>query len=282
MATLNVADYFRIDRDYGSLAPGKFADILILDDLDKVKVDKVLVHGKLAAEKGALVKTPAPYEYPKWSKETIHIPRLVKPEDLQVKYSGECQAAHVRVIIPGMPKKETSAVLAVENGIVIPDQEKDVLCVAVIDRYSNTMGIGKGFVTGFGIRGGAVASSVSHDAHNIFLVGASYADMALAANRLVALGGGHVAVKAGKVIAEVALPIAGLISDKSVEAIASDFTNFERAIIQELDCKIQPHPLYEMNFLCLPNIPHMGITDKGLINSDRMEIVDTVIGPAAI
>jgi adenine deaminase len=282
MATINVADYFRIDRDYGSLAPGKFADIVILDRLETIQVDKVIVHGKLAAEKGALVERPPRFNYPGWSKATIHLPRPVMSEDLMLKVPLEYSSVDVRVIIPGMPKRETSAVLPVKDGIVMPDPSRDILCIAVIDRHSNNAGIGRGFVTGFGIRDGAVASTVSHDAHNIFLVGSSYSDMALAANRLVELGGGHVAVKAGQVIAQVPLPIAGLMSDLPVEAVGSEFERFELVLIRDLSCAIQPHPLYDMNFLCLPNIPHLGITDKGLVDSDRMEIIDAVIGPVSL
>lgn len=276
MATINVADYFRIDRDYGSITPGKFADILIMDNLENVQVSRVLVHGKVAAIDGKLVEPVEKYDYPDWAKNTIHVPSTISPDDFKIKVLEESGIANIRAIIPGMPKREASVQLKVEMGVVLPDIENDILSVAVIDRHSNNGAIGKGFVKGFGIKDGAIASSVNHDAHNIVIIGSNYHDMAVAANRLIELKGGIVVVKEGEVIADVALPIAGIISDVSIEKTAQKFKIIEEVLINELHCVLTPHPLYELNFLCLPNIPNLGITDKGLIDSNFMMIVEVV------
>jgi len=276
MATINVADYFRIDRDYGSITPGKFADILIMDNLETVRVDKVLVHGKVAAIDGELAEQVERFYYPDWAKNTVHVPHTIGPDDFKVRVIEEFGKATVRAIIPGMPKREASVSLKVDKGVVLPDVEHDVLCVAVIDRHSNNGAIGNGFVTGYGIKDGAVASSVNHDAHNIVIIGSNYDDMAVAANHLIDLRGGIVVVKNSEVIADVALPIAGIISDVSIEETAQKFKIIEEVLLEELHCALKPHPLYEINFLCLPNIPNLGITDKGLIDSNLMEIIDVV------
>ncbi|HEX9012843.1 MAG TPA: adenine deaminase C-terminal domain-containing protein, partial [Anaerolineaceae bacterium] len=276
MATINVADLLRLDRDLGSISPGKIADIAILSDLEKVTVDRVLFEGKLAAQDGRLVQEPPPFEYPDWAKNTIHIQRPVDPADIPIRVDESQAEVSARVIQMGMPKEERVIRLPVRSGSVLPDPEQDVLSVAVLDRHKSSGSIGRGFVTGTGLRGGAVASSVSHDAHNVFTIGADFESMAAAANRLAAIGGGHVAAKAGRVIAEIRLPIAGLISEEPVEVMAEQFERFERLLCEELAVRT-PHLLYFIDFLCLPNIPHLGITDQGLINTDTMEIISPVL-----
>jgi adenine deaminase len=148
--------------------------------------------------------------------------------------------------------------------------------VAVLDRHRKSGHIGRGFVTGIGIKNGAVASTVSHDAHNIFVLGTDFEAMAVAVNHLAAIGGGHVAVKGKDVVAQVGLPVAGLISEEPLEIVAAKFETFERVLRDQMGCSLA-HPLYFINFLCLPNIPHLGITDQGLINTDTMQVIEPIL-----
>lgn len=276
MATINTADFLRIDRDLGSIAPGKIADIVILDDLEAVRVDRVLFHGKLAAERGKLARKPARFAYPGWAKNTVHLRRPVRSDDLPLRVANERNMVQARVIQMGMPKQEMIRKLSVENGVVLPDPDRDILSVAVLDRHKKSGNIGRGFVTGIGIKNGAVASTVSHDAHNIFVIGTDFQAMAMAVNRLAAIGGGHVAVRGREVVAQVELPVAGLISEEPVEVVAAKFETFERVLCEQMGCSVA-HPLYFINFLCLPNIPHLGITDQGLINTDTMQVIDPIL-----
>lgn len=276
MATINTADLLRIDRDLGSITPGKIADIVILDNLEKVQVDRVIFHGKLAAAQGKLDAEPPRYVYPGWAKNTMHIKQPLRAEDLPLRTAHEGRKVQARVIQMGMPKQEMIRELSVESGIVLPDPGRDILSVAVLDRHRKSGHIGRGFVTGIGINNGAVASTVSHDAHNIFVLGTDFEAMAVAVNHLAAIGGGHVAVKGKDVVAQVGLPVAGLISEEPVETVASKFETFERVLRDQMGCSLA-HPLYFINFMCLPNIPHLGITDQGLIDTDTMQVIEPLL-----
>jgi adenine deaminase len=276
MATINTADFLRIDRDLGSITPGKIADIVILDNLETVQVDRVFFHGKLAAEQGKLAQKPPRFAYPGWAKNTMHLQQPVRAEDFQLRMDSDDREVQARVIRMGMPKQEMIRKLSVEGGIVLPDPERDILSVAVLDRHKKSGRIGRGFVTGIGIKNGAVASTVSHDAHNIFVVGADFEAMAAAVNQLAAIGGGHVAIIGTEVVAQVELPVAGLISEEPVKTVAAKFETFERVLSEQMGCPLA-HPLYFINFLCLPNIPHLGITDQGLINTDTMQVIETIL-----
>ena len=276
MATINVADFLHIDRDYGSITPGKFADIVVMNDLETLSVDTVIVHGKLAIDNGTFVENGKRFKYPQWALETLHVPRKVTPQDFQIKSNSQTTEVKVRVIQPAFPKKQFVKTMPVINGVVCPDTGMDVLSIGVLERHKGTGSIGNGFLFGTGIEMGAIASTVSHDAHNIFVIGTNYADMATAANELLNINGGHAAVIDGQVIARVELPIAGLMSEEPIEDVARKFKAFELVCVEKMGCKI-PRLLYMLNFICLPNIPHVGITDKGIINSDTMEIEDVIV-----
>ena len=278
MATLNAAEYLRIDRDSGSIAPGKVADIVILDDLSSFRPNKVLSRGKLVAENGRLLQEPDSFPYPEWAKNTIHLARPVTADDFQIPAPGAAnQVVTARALRVGMPKEEVITQLAVRDGVVRPDPAQDILSIAVLDRHQASGRIGNGFISGTGITQGAFASSVSHDAHNIFVVGGNYEDMALAVNSLAELGGGHVAVRDGEVLAQVSLPIAGLMSEEPFADVAAQFAEFVEVLVEELGCGIRPQPLYDLNFVCLPNLPHLAITDRGFINSDVLVIVPLLL-----
>jgi adenine deaminase len=165
-----------------------------------------------------------------------------------------------------------SAALEVSDRGTLPDLDADVLKVAVIERHGKNGNIGSGFVRGFGLKRGAIASSVGHDSHNITVIGASDDDMEAAVNRLIELGGGFVVANGGTVTAELALPIAGLMSPKPFEAVTEDLHRLREAA-QALDC-VLPEPFLQVAFLALPVIPHLKMTDRGLFDVDKFDFVE--------
>ena len=277
MATINVAEHLRLDRDFGSVSPGKVADLVILDDLEKISVQMVLVDGEIVAEAGQLVSSPPVFEYPRWAKETVHLSRTIYPEDLQIKIQNGSGKATARVLVAGVPKQLIVEELAVENDVVMPDEARDILSMAVLERHKGTGNIGKTFISKTGICDGAIAASVSHDAHNIYVIGTNHEYMALAVNQVAELGGGIVAIKGGKVAAQIELPIGGLISDEPLEVVARKFEYLETEILKkELKCTLQGFPLFTLSVISLPNIPNWGITDKGLVEVRTMHTVDPI------
>jgi adenine deaminase len=177
-------------------------------------------------------------------------------------------------IIPGKILTEhLQANLPYGEGKRHADPEHDLLKVCVLERHGRNGNIGRGFVKGFGFRHGALASSVGHDSHNICVVGANDQDMAVAVNRLLALGGGFVAVQAGQVLAELALPFAGLMSLAPFETVRRDLYSL-RAAVEGMGCLLS-EPFLHLAFLPLPVIPHLKITDFGLVDVDRFELIPT-------
>ena len=277
MATINVAENLRLDRDYGSISPGKIADIVLLDELESLKVSKVLYHGKLVAQDGSLVTSPPQFDFPKWSKQTMHMNSTVKVDDFQIRIDEKYHSVDVRVLLPGLPKGQRIDNLQVVEGVVIPDQNRDILSMAVLDRHLGSGNVGKCFVGETGIKDGAIASSVSHDAHNIFVIGSEFEAMAIAVNRVIENEGGFVLVKGNEIIDQIKLPIAGLISDLPYEEVSSSFQQFEWKLVDDLGCKLSPLPLYWLSLISLPNIPELGITDRGLVDLTKIEIISPVL-----
>ena len=168
--------------------------------------------------------------------------------------------------------------LPVRDGIIVPAPERGINALAVVERHKASGEIGRGFASSLKLQRGAIACSVNHDAHNVMLLGANHSDMALAGNRLAEIGGGYVLACEGEIVAELALPIAGLMSEASIEEVASDLKSVERALSEILGADLSDKALINMNFLSLPNTPDYGFTNKGLIASDkRMQLVESVI-----
>ena len=219
MMTINTATCFRMDNELGSITPGKCADIVFLDNLEDLNVTRVLIDGEVVAENGACTFPLAPFEYPAWVTHSMHLGRAIAPETFRVEAPADAadgDAVRVRVIevLPGsVPDREVRAALTVTDGALESDLDQDVLKTFVFERHHETGTFGVGFTKGFGIKRGAMASTVAHDAHNLLVVGTNDADMALAANTLAEVGGGMVVVADGEVLGLVELPIAGLMND---------------------------------------------------------------------
>jgi len=277
MATINTAEHFGMDGELGSISPGKLADILIVNDIEKFSVEKVIADGRLVAEGGRLViKFPAP-RYPKFAKRTMNL-KQVTPEDFDVRApvrKGEVKVRMIGLVEGQVFTEHEIAPLKVEDGLVKPDPVNDIVKVAVVERHRATGNIGRGFVRGFGMKRGAIASSVGHDAHNITVVGTNGRDMAVALKEVVRMGGGQVVVNKGKVLARVELSIAGLMSDKPVEEVSSELEVLHKAA-KRLGIKLKS-PFMRLSFLPLAVIPKLRITDKGLVDVEKFKLVDLVV-----
>ena len=252
-------------RDRGLIAPGFLADILLLDDLAACSISTVLRRGR--------VVTPELFEQRSLptpdARNSIHL-KPVTAEIFAAPASGP--STPVIGIIPGKILTEhLHADLPYRNGQRHADPARDLLKVCVLERHGRNGNIGRGFVKGFGLRAGALASSVGHDSHNVCVVGTNDQDMACAVNRLITLGGGFVAVRDNQVLAELALPFAGLMNLGSFETVRHQLETL-RTAVRDLGCPL-PEPFLQLAFLPLPVIPHLKITDRGLVDVDRFELI---------
>jgi adenine deaminase len=252
-------------RDRGLVAPGYLADFLLLDDLESCAIHTVFRRGRaVTTETFAGREMPSPP-----GGNTVHL-EPVTAETFRAPASGPSTA--VIGIIPGkILTGHLQAALPYRDGLRHADPERDLLKVCVLERHGRNGNIGRGFVQGFGFRRGALASSVGHDSHNICVVGANDEDMAIAVNRLAALGGGLVAVAGGRVLTELALPFAGLMSLEPYELVGEKLSAL-RAAVTGMGCRLA-EPFLHLAFLALPVIPHLKITDRGLVDVDRFELI---------
>jgi len=252
-------------RDRGLIAPGKRADILLLDDLEGCAIRSVISAGRLVEEIDFAARLgPAAIGL-----DSMKL-NPVTAADFATPATGP--GGPVIGIIPGkIVTKHLTMSLPYKNNQRGVDVENDVLKVAVLARHGTNRNIGRGFVQGFGIRDGALASSVGHDSHNVCVVGDNDSDMALAVNRIIALGGGFVAVQGGAVIGEIAFPMAGLVSLKSFPDVRAELLALRHAVAA-MGCKLA-EPFLQLAFLPLPVIPHLKITDMGLVDVDRFELI---------
>jgi adenine deaminase len=278
MATLNTAEHFGVSRDIGSIAPGKRADILILDNPEKITIDTIIADGKIVARKGKMITKLVSPKYPRFVRRSIRLKRWLEPEDFVIKAPFEDGEVKVRVIGVAEGKvitKQQESTLTVKTGKVQPSAELDVAKIAVIERHKGTGNIGLGFVGGFSLKNGAVASSVAHDSHNLIVIGMNDNDMAAAVNRLAEIDGGIIAVDKGMIIGKVELPIAGLMSDQPIEKVYKQMKKLNEALTK-LGCTITS-PFMTMSFLALPVLPEIRITDKGLLDTQRFKFVSPII-----
>jgi adenine deaminase len=266
MATLNAARYHRL-HEHGAVAPGYLADVVAVPDLVSFRPERVWKRGRPVVEGGR----SAPFassSLPGWMRESMHV-RELEPVDFSVVADGA-----VRVIGVDAGTIVTRALVGEplrRDGKACADPGRDLAKLAVIERHRGTGRIGVGFAKGFGLQAGALASSHAHDAHNIVVVGMTDADMAAAANHLRETGGGQVVVMDGRVVAELPCPIGGLLSDMTFEEVAERARALEEAA-GELGTTL-PSPFMAMSFLALSVIPELKLTDRGLVDVDRFELV---------
>jgi adenine deaminase len=266
MATINTAEYFKLSH-LGAIAPGYVADFLILDDLKNISVEKVFKNGILAAENGEIVGCGIQEKAPV-IRSTINV-NWMGMSDVSIKAEGK----KIRVIglIPDQIITEHLIEDArIENGNVVSDVKRDILKIVVAERHRASGNLGKGFVKGFGLKKGAIASSVAHDSHNIIVVGVDDDDILTAIIEIVKMQGGQVVVKDGVILESLPLPIAGLMSDQPLEKVRKNLDNL-KAAARNCGCLIED-PFMQMAFLALPVIPSLKITDMGIVDVDKFQL----------
>ncbi len=263
MATINTARYFRL-HDRGGIAPGKIADIVVAEELPDVL--HVIKSGRFVLRDGKpVVSVDVP--------ESRRIGRVeVEPsvEKIVVRPSG----GKMRVIVAHEGSLITDVMLAepkIEGDVVVSDPDRDILKISVWERHRGTGNVGVGFVHGFGLKKGAIAGSVAHDSHNIIAVGVDDSDIVAAVKHIAEMGGGLAVVADGKVIASLPLPIAGLMSDEPIERVAAMERRLNEAA-GELGSPMKA-PFMTLSFMALPVIPHLKLTDKGLVDVDKFDFI---------
>lgn len=271
MASLQAAECFRLPFR-GAIAPGYRADILVLDSLEEVTVRDVYLGGKLAVRNGEALPFPRPRVEPRLLESVSHTFFLPRAEATDFLVAPAKRLARVIKIIPGeLLSEEMRVELDFErgNGISV---ERDLLKIAVVERHRNSGHKAVGFIHGIGLKRGAIASSCSHDAHNIVVIGTSESEMAAAVNAVKGMGGGFVAVEKGKTLAACPLPIGGLMSPSGAEESAK--RNEEvRAASHALGAPECIEPFMVMNFMALPVIPHLKMSTKGIVDVDAQKVV---------
>lgn len=275
MATLNAAKHFRMEQEIGSITPGRFADIVLLKDLKTIKPVMVIKDGRVVAdEHGA--KPCQSKEYPAELFDTVHISPTFSVDDFKIRAEGK--RALCRVI--GMIKdqiinNELQEWMEIENGEIRQDVSRDILKLSVVERYGKNGRVSNGLVKGFGLTEGALASSVSHDHHNIVVVGTNDEDMAVAVRELERLHGGFVLVRGGKVVDALALPLAGLMTTLDAKTVMARNDELNEKV-HEQGCMMAA-PFMSLSFISLPTVPQLGLTDFGLIDVLNHRIIDLVI-----
>ena len=279
MATINVAQCYRLDRDLGSLSPGKLADILLISDLARVDVKKVFIGGRLAADNRKLTAVIEKTAAPAFVLNTCHLKKPLAEEDFKIAAprgsAGTVRTRVIEIIEARVGTLARECDLPAEGGFVPAAPEQDIAKLAVVERHKATGTIGKGFVKGFHLNGGAVASTVAHDAHNLMIVGTNDADMALAGNALAECGGGMAAVKDGKILALLSLPVAGLMSEESAPEIAARVIELDEAW-KALGCELES-PFMTMALLPLAVLPELRLTNRGLIDTVSYKFTDLFV-----
>jgi adenine deaminase len=268
MATINTAEYFGLEG-LGAVAPGYFANLIVLGDLPDLQIEMVFYCGRLVARDGkALFPLSSPAEGR--LRNTVKI----KPFAIEaLKIRAPCETMPVIEVVPGQiitRKKVEKAKLV--GGFVVPDIGRDILKLVVVERHKATGNIGLGLVTGFGLKRGAFASSIAHDSHNIVAVGASDEDIFAAVKEIEGLQGGLVVAEGGRVSASLALPIAGLLSDEPLETVVTGLERLER-LAREMGSML-PAPFAALSFLALPVIPELRLTDLGLVDVNEFKLID--------
>ena len=269
MATLNAAAYFGL-KNRGAIAPGYIADIIVLSDLDDFTVEKVFKNGRLTVDGGKLVreiKAPA-VDKEKYSRvyKSFNL-REIKPSDFEIRDEGTRK--RVIKVIPGQILTEE---LIVESSSKEAEPDKDIIKLAVIERHKDSGHTGVGFVTGYGLKKGAIASSVAHDSHNLIVAGCSDSDMALAANTVRENGGGLAVVCDGEVLSSLPLPIGGLMCDMDAHEV-EDILSVMKEQARQLGVNEGIDPFMTLAFTALPVIPKLRLLTQGVVDVDTQSYV---------
>lgn len=280
MATINTAEHFKLEREIGSVTPGRRADFLIVSDLSDLTIDAVYGRGVRLASGGKLEADMPAHAYPDSAIDTVKLGRALTADDFRVaapKGAGATVEARVIGVVENQaPTRALTAHVPVQGGIAMPDPDNDVCRIALVERHRASGDVVNGFVSGFGYTGRcAMASTVAHDSHHMIVVGTSEDDMALAANRLGKVGGGVVFFADGKEQALAEMPIAGLMSSERAEIVAEKADRLIAAM-RAAGCTLN-NAYMQHSLLALVVIPSLRISDKGIVDVERFELVDLFV-----
>lgn len=267
MATINTAEYFRL-HDRGGIGPGYIANLITITDLTKLEIDMVFYKGRRVARQGKPL-----FPLPPVTVELRDTVRIKSPTTQSLKIDAAGETYSVIQIVPGqIVTKKTVEKIKVVNGTVVPDLERDILKLVVVERHKASNNIGVGLVEGFGLKKGALASSVAHDSHNIIAVGADDLDILKAIEEIKTLQGGLVVCANLEIVASLPLPIAGLLSPEPLDVVVSQHDNVEKAAASLGN--LPPAPFAILSFLALPVIPELRLTDLGLVDVVQSRFID--------
>lgn len=277
MSTINTAQYFGMDSEIGLIAPGRYADIVLVKDLYNFQADLVLAKGEIVAEKGEILIDLPKMNYPDWAINTVHLKNKIEPSqfDIFIESGNEVIVNVIGVIENQAPTKHLKLNFSVENSTIQLDPQKDVAKLAVIERHHGSGRIQNGFAAGFGFnRKCAIASTLVHDSHNLIVTGTDNQMMADAVNRLAEIGGGQVVVLDGKVISEVRLPIAGIMSNTSAKEVSSQVANVLDGF-KQCGCTLN-NPNMQLSLLALVVIPELRLSDLGLVDVNHFKFISVI------
>lgn len=278
MATINTAEYFGLSRVIGSIAPGRYADIVLVSSLETFEAELVIAKGKVAALEGQMVIDLPTQTYPEWVLNSVHIPRPMKAVDFCLPariQQGQALAHVIGVIENQAPNRHLRIPVVVNDNEVRPDLARDLAKIALVERHRSTGNVTVGLIQGFGFNVScAVATTVAHDSHNIIVVGTNEEDMAVAVNALEEWGGGQVVVREGKIIGKVELPIAGLMSNEPAVIVAEHAATV-LAGFKTCGCNLN-NPNMQLSLMGLVVIPELRISDLGLVDVNRFDFISVL------
>ena len=278
MGSLNVAEAFRADHDMGSIAPGRFADMALLEDVATFKIRKVIFGGEEVVDRGKLLFDNQRPSYPAFMTDTVQLAKTYRPDDFRVLTKNKNGAVKVRVIGVSETDLVTSELfetLEVVDGVILPDPQKDIAMTAMIDRLGKGSGTSVAFIKGFRLEAGAIASTHNAVCENVAIVGTNGADMAFAASELRRMGGGQIVVRDGKVLAAFRMPILGLFSDQPYEDVLERRREIQAAA-ESLGCTLND-PLLKLEFsYACAEFPLLRMSEEGLFRTDTKEHLSVV------
>ena len=279
MMTINTAEHFGVSREMGMIAPGRWADIVLVKDLNDFEADLVIAKGQVITEAGEWKVRLPKFRYPSWVTKSVKFKRRLKAEDFKLvtRHQSPIKANVIGVIENQAPTKHLTFEMQPIDGEIKADRGRDISKIALVERHKGTGGITMGLVSGFGLAGNcAIASTVAHDSHHMIVVGTDEASMAVAANSLAKSGGGQVVVRDGKVIGQVELKIAGLMSNEKADIVAKKAGTILEGF-RACGCKLN-NPNMQLSLLALVVIPELRISDKGLVDVTKFNFVPVLEG----
>ncbi|MGQ4915829.1 MAG: adenine deaminase [Candidatus Asgardarchaeia archaeon] len=278
MATINIARHFKLDDIIGSLSVGRYADILILDSLENVKIRDVFFEGQLVYSEGKTTFTPPEPEIPEWALKSINIPKDLTAEDFLIrvnKRNGTARVVAIELVPDQIINERYEGEVPIKDHYLRANTSDDIIHISVVNRYTGEKKVGNAFVRGFNIKDGAIASSFAHDHHNIVVVGDNPEDMLVAVKNIEKTQGGLTVVSNKETLAHLELPLGGLISLKGYREVIKSLSTLNDAV-KTLGCKLTA-PFMQLQFVTLPSVPKFGISDYGLIDSQMYRVISPII-----